>query len=453
MRNAAPRVALESRRRRSEGRALASRRSAVTPPAARVQNSAAVGEGGGFHAERRVSTAERQRSASALPPASRQQRGGKMPRGAKNAERIPSIGSFKPSFLSHKSQKSVGTKKRSTTCTKKFERAQDLKNNDRRPRTSPRARVVAAFRRRLPALRPHARVRRLRWEGATATRSSPPHRPSSPDDGIVDHRAVARPRRFPAGRRPRPRPQGARDTAQGGVRGRRRAQGEPRNARRPAGRALTARRPGARLRVPLARGEPRAHVPSARRKATHARRAGRAGRARAIALTPWSPRGWAERREHERARTCRTRSPPSPRRRAVPRSPTSNRLRRPSRTRCTRDAHDCARRAYPVATSIFDEKQTRSVRAAFAAPAGARTKATFGSKRVPTPPRRQRRVLGLLTAIGARGGARRAWRRRRGTEPATGRRARRGPYRAGADAAGASARHPLGAGEARGQEE
>ena len=72
------------------------------------------------------------------------------------------------------------------------------------------------------------------------------------------------------------------------------------------------------------------------------------------------------------------------------------------------------------------------MRAAFArsAPRGA-----FDKKRDPTPPRHQRRVLGLLTAPSARVGraARRAAAGGDGTrdrkEP------RRGPYRAGADAA------------------
>lgn len=91
-------------------------------------------------------------------------------------------------------------------------------------------------------------------------------------------------------------------------------------------------------------------------------------------------------------------------------------------------------RATPNANAASRSTKSRrvSVRAAFArsAPRGA-----FDKKRDPTPPRHQRRVLGLLTAPSARVGraARRAAAGGDGTrdrkEP------RRGPYRAGADAA------------------
>lgn len=102
-------------------------------------------------------------------------------------------------------------------------------------------------------------------------------------------------------------------------------------------------------------------------------------------------------------------------------------------TQFTNDA-----RATPNANAASRSTKSRrvSVRAAFArsAPRGA-DESAFGQKRDPTPPRHQRRVLGLLTAPSARVGraARRAAAGGDGTrdrkEP------RRGPYRAGADAA------------------
>ena len=90
--------------------------------------------------------------------------------------------------------------------------------------------------------------------------------------------------------------------------------------------------------------------------------------------------------------------------------------------------------SFANAASQSTESRRVSVRAAFARSAPMDESETR-KKRDPTPPRHQRRVLGLLTAPSARVGraARRAAAGRDGTrdrkEP------RRGPYRAGADAA------------------
>jgi hypothetical protein len=106
----------------------------VTPPAARVQNSAAVGEGGGS-VSRRVSTAERQRVRRRLdvdfPPASRQHEGAKNATGRQNRKwrgGFHLIGIAEPSFLSHKSQNKRGMKKRDHLYEKVRTRAyEDLK--------------------------------------------------------------------------------------------------------------------------------------------------------------------------------------------------------------------------------------------------------------------------------------------------------------------------------------